>query len=75
MATAREPIDFYFDFLSLYGYFASLRIEDLAARHGRAVRWPLLFWRCLQRQKSFAAIVFSQTAPEDSALLSARCHG
>jgi len=39
MATAREPIDFYFDFLSLYGYFASLRIEALAARHGRTVRW------------------------------------
>jgi 2-hydroxychromene-2-carboxylate isomerase len=39
MATAREPIDFYFDFLSLYGYFASLRIEELAARHGRDVRW------------------------------------
>src|SRR5947199_8702400 len=39
MGTAREPIDFYFDFLSLYGYFASLRIEALAARHGRTVRW------------------------------------
>ena len=34
-----EPIDFYFDFLSMYGYFASLRIEALAARHGRGVRW------------------------------------
>ena len=39
MATAREPIDFYFDFLSSYGYFASLRIDELAARHGRTVRW------------------------------------
>jgi 2-hydroxychromene-2-carboxylate isomerase len=39
MASAREPIDFYFDFLSSYGYFASLRIEALAARHGRTVRW------------------------------------
>ena len=39
MATAREPIDFYFDFLSSYGYFASLRIEAIAARHGRSVRW------------------------------------
>ncbi|OSZ75586.1 2-hydroxychromene-2-carboxylate isomerase [Hydrogenophaga sp. IBVHS1] len=34
-----EPIDFYFDFLSMYGYFASLRIEAIAARHGRSVRW------------------------------------
>jgi 2-hydroxychromene-2-carboxylate isomerase len=39
MATVREPIDFYFDFLSSYGYFASLRIEALAVRHGRSVRW------------------------------------
>ena len=26
------PIAFYFDFISPYGYFASLRIEELAAR-------------------------------------------
>ena len=34
-----EPIDFYFDFSSPYGYLAAMRIEDLAARHGRKVRW------------------------------------
>ena len=33
------PIDFYFDFLSAFGYFASLRIDDIAARHGRRVQW------------------------------------
>jgi 2-hydroxychromene-2-carboxylate isomerase len=40
-ATAERaaPVDFYFDFLSSYGYFASLRIEAIAARHGRPVRW------------------------------------
>jgi 2-hydroxychromene-2-carboxylate isomerase len=31
------PIEFYFDFSSPYAYLASERIEDLAARHGRAV--------------------------------------
>lgn len=37
------PIDFYFDFSSPYGYFASLEVESLAARHGRAVAWrPIL---------------------------------
>ena len=36
---AQAPIDFYFDFLSSYGYFASLRIEAIAARHGRVVSW------------------------------------
>jgi len=43
MVTARDdapaPIDFYFDFISGYGYLASLRIEALAARHGRRVDW------------------------------------
>ena len=34
-----EPIDFYFDFSSPYGYFASTRIDALAARHGRTVNW------------------------------------
>lgn len=34
-----QPIHFYFDFISPYGYFASLRIEELAARHGRTVEW------------------------------------
>jgi 2-hydroxychromene-2-carboxylate isomerase len=32
-------MDFYFDFISLYGYFASLRIDAIAARHGRSVNW------------------------------------
>ncbi|QEX21928.1 2-hydroxychromene-2-carboxylate isomerase [Hypericibacter adhaerens] len=34
-----EPIEFYFDFSSPYGYLASCQIDDLAARHGRTVRW------------------------------------
>ncbi len=38
-----QAIDFYFDFSSPYGYFASTRIEQLAARYGRTVKWhPLL---------------------------------
>ncbi|MEJ8840310.1 2-hydroxychromene-2-carboxylate isomerase [Ramlibacter sp. AN1133] len=37
------PLAFHFDFISPYGYFASLRIEDLAARCGRTVDWrPML---------------------------------
>jgi 2-hydroxychromene-2-carboxylate isomerase len=32
-------IDFYFDFSSPYGYFASEKLDALAAKHGRAVRW------------------------------------
>jgi 2-hydroxychromene-2-carboxylate isomerase len=38
-----DPIDFYFDFSSPYGYLASTRIDALAARHGRSVVWrPIL---------------------------------
>ena len=39
MSATPAPVVFYFDFISGYGYFASLRIEALAARHGRGVRW------------------------------------
>lgn len=36
-------IDFYFDFSSPYGYFASARIEEIASKHGRGVIWrPIL---------------------------------
>ncbi|HEX2544805.1 MAG TPA: 2-hydroxychromene-2-carboxylate isomerase [Ramlibacter sp.] len=37
------PLAFHFDFISPYGYFASLRIDEVAARHGRSVDWrPML---------------------------------
>jgi 2-hydroxychromene-2-carboxylate isomerase len=39
----KNPIDFYFDFSSPYGYFAAMRINDLAGTYGRAVNWhPVL---------------------------------
>jgi 2-hydroxychromene-2-carboxylate isomerase len=34
-----NPIDFYFDFSSPYGYLASTRIDALAGKHGRSVTW------------------------------------
>jgi 2-hydroxychromene-2-carboxylate isomerase len=38
-----QPIEFFFDFSSPYGYLASHLIDDLGARHGRAVIWkPIL---------------------------------
>lgn len=37
------PIDFYFDYSSPYGYFAAMKIDALAAKHGRSVIWkPIL---------------------------------
>jgi 2-hydroxychromene-2-carboxylate isomerase len=35
----QAPIRFYFDFISPFGYFASLRIDELARRYGREVEW------------------------------------
>ncbi|MBI5792247.1 MAG: 2-hydroxychromene-2-carboxylate isomerase [Rhodocyclales bacterium] len=36
-------VDFYFDFISPFGFFASLRIDGLAARYGYRTRWnPML---------------------------------
>lgn len=38
-----NPIDFYFDFTSPYGYLAATRIDELAAKYGRSVKWhPIL---------------------------------
>lgn len=38
-----QPIDFYFDFSSPYGYFAAAKIDDLAAAYNRTTVWrPVL---------------------------------
>lgn len=38
-----DPIDFYFDFSSPYGYFASCQVDALAVKHGREAVWrPIL---------------------------------
>ena len=34
-----QPIEFYFDFSSPYGYLAACEIDPLAQRHGREVAW------------------------------------
>ena len=37
-----EPIEYYFDFLSPYGYLGGLGIEEIAARRGRSVDWRVM---------------------------------
>ena len=40
---ANNALEFYFDFSSPYGYLAAERIDELAARFGRKVKWrPVL---------------------------------
>ena len=39
----KPPIEFYFDFISPFGYLGSTQIDAIAARHGRTVDWrPVL---------------------------------
>jgi 2-hydroxychromene-2-carboxylate isomerase len=45
-----EPIDFYFDFSSPYSYLLSERIDALAQRFGRKVKWhPILLGAVFKR--------------------------
>jgi 2-hydroxychromene-2-carboxylate isomerase len=45
----RPPIDFWFDFASPYGYFMAEKIEVVAGRHGRRVRWrPVILFAVLR---------------------------
>ncbi|MGO4393497.1 2-hydroxychromene-2-carboxylate isomerase [Variovorax sp. M-6] len=45
----QAPIDFWFDFASPYGYLMSEKIDALAERHGRRVRWrPVLLFAVLR---------------------------
>ena len=53
----------------------AIAVHGGASLDGHAVRWTLLFWRCLQRQKTFAAVIFGQKTPDAAPLLAARCHG
>jgi 2-hydroxychromene-2-carboxylate isomerase len=43
------PLEFYFEFASPYGYLASLRIDAIAAGHGREVTWrPIMLGAALK---------------------------
>jgi hypothetical protein len=50
-------------------------VSGTATLNGREMKWTLLFWRCRQRQRSFAAIVFSEKGGEEQMLRAPRCHG
>ncbi len=48
-----NPIEFWFDFSSPYGYFMSERIDAVAARHGRKVRWRPFLLGAVYKQFDF----------------------
>ena len=39
MTERAAPIDFYFDFISPYGYLAAARIGEIGEKYGRPVKW------------------------------------
>jgi 2-hydroxychromene-2-carboxylate isomerase len=48
-----EPIEFYFDFSSPYGYLGAQRIDEIGARHGRDVAWkPFLLGAVFKTTRS-----------------------
>lgn len=57
MSGAAAEIDFWFDFISPYGYFAASRIDALAARHGRTARWRAFHMRSVMKD------LLGQTTP------------
>ncbi len=49
MGAVAEPVDFYFEFASPYGYLASLRIDAIAASYDREVAWrPIMLGAALK---------------------------
>ena len=52
-----NPIEFYFDFSSPYGYLASEKIDELAARFARKVLWrPVLLGVIFRQRREIARL-------------------
>jgi 2-hydroxychromene-2-carboxylate isomerase len=51
-----QPIDFYFDFSSPYGYMAAQKIDALAAKCGRSVDWRPMLLGVVFRQTGMAPL-------------------
>ena len=74
----KAPVDFYFDFSSPYGYLAAQKIEALAAKHGRAVKWrPMLLGAAFKATGSvpLPGIPLKGDYSKRDFLRSARFHG
>ena len=73
-----NPVDFYFDFSSPYGYFAAHKIDALAAKYARTVNWrPILLGAVfkLNGQQPLASIPLKGSYAKHDMLRSARWYG
>jgi 2-hydroxychromene-2-carboxylate isomerase len=73
-----NPIDFYFDFSSPYGYFAATKIDAIAGKYQRHVNWkPLLLGAVfkINGQQPLATIPLKGSYAKHDMLRSARWFG
>lgn len=73
-----NPIDFYFDFSSPYGYLAAEKIDMLAAQHDRTVNWrPILLGAVfkINGMQPLTGIPMKGSYAKHDMLRSARLHG
>ena len=73
-----NPIDFYFDFSSPYGYFAANKLDALAAKYDRLVNWrPILLGAVfkLNGQQPLSTIPLKGSYAKHDMLRSARWFG
>ncbi|HEY3181140.1 MAG TPA: 2-hydroxychromene-2-carboxylate isomerase [Casimicrobiaceae bacterium] len=71
-------IEFYFDFSSPYGYLASHKVDQLAAKHGRTVDWRPMLLGAVFKQTGGAPLTMIPLKGDYSKrdfLRSARYHG
>ena len=58
------PIEFYFDFSSPFGYLASEKIDQLAAKYGREVVWRPFLLRAVFKITGNTSVRRSPGAPQ-----------
>ena len=68
-----NPIDFYFDFSSPYGYLAAQRIDAIAEEHGRRVRWHPFLLGVALKISGGQPLVFRELLGDYSLLDLKRC--
>lgn len=67
--TDLAPLDFYFDFSSPYGYLMSEKIDAVAARYGRKVRWHPILLGVIYRELGGAPLTLQNPAKAAYSLL------
>lgn len=68
-SNGKPPIDFWFDFSSPYGYLMAEKIDAVAAKHGRKVRWHPILLGIIFKATGSAPLTLQNTAKATYSLL------